>query len=149
MLRCFFQIVPNLWCEWKVWQESAWVLRLFSCIWLCATLWTIARQTPLSMDFSTQEYWSGLPFPSSIIKIGNLNLLGSCAVATAHLHSASYSLLTIYYNWFWNVSGLSNLWSIRERRQMFSRAKEPFVCVCVCVCVSCLVVSNSLRPHGL
>ena len=26
--------------------------------------WISARQTPLSMDFSRQEYWSGLPFPS-------------------------------------------------------------------------------------
>ena len=26
--------------------------------------WTSARQTPLSIDFSRQEYWSGLPFPS-------------------------------------------------------------------------------------
>ena len=29
-----------------------------------ATLWTVAHQTPLSMEFSKQEYWSGLPFPS-------------------------------------------------------------------------------------
>ena len=29
-----------------------------------ATPWTIACQAPLSMDFSRQEYWSGLPFPS-------------------------------------------------------------------------------------
>ena len=29
-----------------------------------ATPWTIARQAPLSMGFSRQEYWSGLPFPS-------------------------------------------------------------------------------------
>ena len=28
------------------------------------TPWTAARQPPLSMDFSRQEYWSGLPFPS-------------------------------------------------------------------------------------
>ena len=28
------------------------------------TLWTVARQTSLSMGFSRQEYWSGLPFPS-------------------------------------------------------------------------------------
>ena len=27
-------------------------------------LWTINRQAPLSMEFSRQEYWSGLPFPS-------------------------------------------------------------------------------------
>ena len=29
-----------------------------------ATLWTLARQAPLSMGFSRQEYWSGLPFPT-------------------------------------------------------------------------------------
>ena len=28
------------------------------------TPWTAAHQTPLSMEFSRQEYWSGLPFPS-------------------------------------------------------------------------------------
>ena len=28
------------------------------------TPWTIAHQTPLSVEFSRQEYWSGLPFPS-------------------------------------------------------------------------------------
>ena len=27
------------------------------------TPWTIACQAPLSMEFSSQEYWSGLPFP--------------------------------------------------------------------------------------
>ena len=26
--------------------------------------WTVACQAPLSMEFSKQEYWSGLPFPS-------------------------------------------------------------------------------------
>ena len=29
-----------------------------------ATTWTISRQAPLSMRFSKQEHWSGLPFPS-------------------------------------------------------------------------------------
>ena len=28
------------------------------------TPWTVACQSPLSMGFSKQEYWSGLPFPS-------------------------------------------------------------------------------------
>ena len=28
------------------------------------TLWTVARQDPLSMEFSRQEYWWGWPFPS-------------------------------------------------------------------------------------
>ena len=31
---------------------------------LFVTPWTIAHQAPLSMGFSRQEYWSGLPFPS-------------------------------------------------------------------------------------
>ena len=31
---------------------------------LFTTPWTIACQTPPSMGFSRQEYWSGLPFPS-------------------------------------------------------------------------------------
>ena len=26
--------------------------------------WTVARQAPVSMGFSRQEYWSGLPFPT-------------------------------------------------------------------------------------
>ena len=30
-----------------------------------ATPWTVALQVPLSMGFPRQEYWSGLPFPSS------------------------------------------------------------------------------------
>ena len=29
------------------------------------TPWTVARQAPLSKGFSREEYWSGLPFPSS------------------------------------------------------------------------------------
>ena len=35
----------------------------FSHVWFCATLWTIASQAPLSMGFSRQECWSGLPRP--------------------------------------------------------------------------------------
>ena len=36
----------------------------FSCVRLFVTPWTMAHQAPLSMGFSRQEYWSGLPFPS-------------------------------------------------------------------------------------
>ena len=34
-----------------------------SLVQLCATLWTIAHQSPLFVGFSRQEYWSGWPFP--------------------------------------------------------------------------------------
>ena len=40
------------------------VLNRFSHVWLFATLGTVACQTPLSMGFPRQEYWSWLPFPS-------------------------------------------------------------------------------------
>ena len=39
------------------------VLSRFSRVRLFATLWTVAHQAPLSMGFSRQEYWSGLPCP--------------------------------------------------------------------------------------
>ena len=45
-------------------QMHACMLCRFSCAQLFATLWTIARQALLSMGFSRQKYWSGLPFPS-------------------------------------------------------------------------------------
>ena len=37
------------------------VLSCFSCVRLFVTLWTLAHQAPLSMRFSRQDYWSGLP----------------------------------------------------------------------------------------
>ena len=37
---------------------------VFSCVQLFATPWTVACQAPLSMEFSRQEYWSGVPFPT-------------------------------------------------------------------------------------
>jgi len=40
------------------------VLSSFSCVQLCEMLRTVACQAPLSMGFSRQECWSGLPFPS-------------------------------------------------------------------------------------
>ena len=39
-------------------HQSLTYVRLF------ASPWTVAHQAPLSMEFSRQEYWSGLPFPT-------------------------------------------------------------------------------------
>ena len=51
-----------------------WIVSVMTHVCVCAQLlkhvqlfetpWTIACQAPLSMEFSRQEYWSGLPFPS-------------------------------------------------------------------------------------
>ena len=43
------------------WHLRACVLSHFSHVWLFATLWTIAFQASLSLGFSRQKYWSGLP----------------------------------------------------------------------------------------
>ena len=43
---------------------SACVLSRFSRVGLFASVWTRAHQAPLSMEFSRQEYWSLLPFPT-------------------------------------------------------------------------------------
>ena len=39
-------------------------MKLLSRVLLLATPWTVAYKALLSMEFSRQEYWSGLPFPS-------------------------------------------------------------------------------------
>ena len=50
----------------KMWQECIEVSKVKSLnhVQLFVTPWTVACQAPLSMGFSRQEYWSGLPFPS-------------------------------------------------------------------------------------
>ena len=60
--------------------------------------WTSARQTPLSMDFSRQEYWSGLPFPSPP-EPNSFILLPQFQVTIVHILCllASISIVT---NWF-------------------------------------------------
>ena len=46
-------------------SKSIWLLKVksLSHVQLFAAPWTVAYQAPLSMGFSRQEYWSGLPFP--------------------------------------------------------------------------------------
>ena len=51
----------NAW-KWKVKVKS------LSRVWLLVTPWTTAYQAPLSMGFSRQEYWSGLPLPLTCLK---------------------------------------------------------------------------------
>ena len=56
-----------------------------SCVRLFAIPWTVARQAPLSIEFSRKECWSGLPFPS----LGDLPDPGNLGV----LHCSRRSLL--------------------------------------------------------
>ena len=71
MVRC---VKPKLrdhaWQEIQVGEQMCaekrrkWNCQSLNPVCLCATPWTEARQAPLSIGFSRQEYWSGLPFPS-------------------------------------------------------------------------------------
>ena len=42
--------------------RSVFMLSCFSCVRLCATLWAVGCQAPLSMGFSRQEYWIAISF---------------------------------------------------------------------------------------
>ena len=85
------------------------VLSRFSHVGLFVTLWTVAYQAPLSMGFSRQEYWSGLPCPSP----GDLSYLG---IEPASLISptladgfftmratweAPYNVFFFFFKWKW------------------------------------------------
>ena len=59
-LGVFWFIVLHLGL-YALWSDEVKSLSRFQ---LFATPRTVARQAPLSMGFSRQEYWSGLPFPS-------------------------------------------------------------------------------------
>ena len=65
-LACKTSPVPQVPSACRV-QSSA--LRLSVCVCTCSVMsdslqpWTVAHQGLLSMEFSRQEYWSGLPFP--------------------------------------------------------------------------------------
>ena len=50
--------------SWNILQDlTLLLLSHFSHVWLCATPQTASHQAPLSLGFSRQEHWSGLPFP--------------------------------------------------------------------------------------
>ena len=77
------------------------MLKRFSCVQLFGILWTVAHQAPLSMGFSRQEYWSGLPCPPQ----GDLSEPGIEPVSPA-LQADSLPLshwrspFNVYNRWF-------------------------------------------------
>ena len=105
----------------------------FSRIWLFATPQTVAHQAPLSMGFSRQVYWSGLPFPTP-------EDLPNPGIEPGSLALQADSLL-----------------SELQGSPCYSVAMTIRLILCV-VCFektissvqfSCSVVSNSLWTHGL
>ena len=72
----------------------------FSHVQLCAILWTVARQAPLSMGFSRQKYWRGLPF-SPPEDLSDPGIDPSCLMSPAFaggFFTTSATWKAIYYN---------------------------------------------------
>ena len=55
-----------MWTYRTLFPSQLLLLSHFSSVRLCATPETAAHQAPLSLGFSRQEHWSGLPFPSTM-----------------------------------------------------------------------------------
>ena len=67
ILSLDWYLPANLPCTWSDSEHfRLWSLESESvhCVWLFATPWTVVCQAPLSLEFSRQNYWSGLPFLS-------------------------------------------------------------------------------------
>ena len=71
----------------------AFMLSQFS--WVCETLWTVARQTPLSLRFSRQECWSGLPCPlPGVLPDPGIEPTSPCLL---HWQTGSLPLVPLYH----------------------------------------------------
>ena len=69
------------------------VLSYFNRVQLCATVWTVAHETPLSVGFSRQEYWSGL---SCLPPGGPLNDAGIHCLLAGGFFSTSATWEALY-----------------------------------------------------
>ena len=91
----------NAW-KWKVKVKSLSHVRLF------ATPWTAAHQAPLSMGFSRQEYWSGLPLPSPPIMSIKLKWTSHIVSVWSWLWRLNAQVwiqsLLIIAVWYWQVA---------------------------------------------
>ena len=111
----------NAW-KWKVKVKSLSRVRLL------ATPWTTAYQAPLSMEFSRQEYQSGVPLPSPFLptNISISKLIWPCLTVLLshqdkHTHTHTHTILCIYS---WETGTLWLGWSYSG-----TGGKEP-ACQC-------------------
>ena len=87
-------------CLWAGWSGKISLLLLlsrFSHVRFCATTETAAHQAPLSLGFSRQEHWNGLPFPSPVhekwkVKVKSLSCVRLLATPWTVAHQAPPSM---------------------------------------------------------
>ena len=130
------------------------VLSCFNCDQLSATLWTVARQAPLSMGFSWQEYWSGLPCPppgdlphpgikprSPALQADSLpsEPPGKSHNAPTHLiveRKYNSYICNEKQSWLAHFIVIFLLHCSGSRTEPIVSLKYACVCVCVCVCLN-------------
>ena len=122
------------------------VLSCFSHLQLFETPWTVAHQAPLSMEFSRQEYWSGLPFPSSR---GSFWPRDQACVS----YVSSIGRWALYHQCYLGSPGKGLPANVAPGESLLLR-QFPSLCLQVYIKIrkgkeSRSVVSDSLRPHGL
>ena len=84
-------------------------MKLLSCVWLFATPWTVVYQASLSMGFSRQEYWSGVPLPFEC----------NCAVV--------WTFFGIGFLWDWNENwAFPVLWPLLSLPNLLAYWVQPF-----------------------
>ena len=105
--------------------SNAWKYKVkvksLSHVWLLATPWTAAYQAPLSMGFSRQEYWSGVPLPSvnacslrqrfSGVKV-HMITRGSCQQAVGMDLLLHFQWVLVITNWSCGKVGARKIQSI-------------------------------------
>ena len=113
-----------------------------------ATPWTVARQVPLSMGFSRQEYWSGLPFPSPCLIVVVVKRGTHATFSTASPKSLRWmSLAAVSYASLIVKEFLSlPLWLATK---MMLSVQTHLIKWFHSVQFSCSVMSDSLLPHRL
>ena len=130
-------------------QMHACMLCHFSCAQFFATLWTIARQALLSMGFSRQKYWSGLPFPSPMHETAYFSLLLSCSgfhcpvILLNRIHHSPFDKINEFHAGHCAVNRSCLVWRVLSS------------CACFCSMVKRAVASTQrsflflLQPCGL
>ena len=93
---------------WECRQGNSLLLLLscFSCVQLCATPWTEAYQASPSMEFSRQEHWSGVPFPSPMHESGKWQWSHSVVSDSSQPHGLQPTRLLHPWDFLGNSTGV-------------------------------------------
>ena len=106
------QLGSYLYNSWNTYFHQE--VKLLSHVWLFVIPWTVAYQAPLPVEFSWQECWSELPFPS-VVDLPDLGI----ELISVQFSSFTQSYLTLCDSMDWNhVSCIAGrhftLWATRE-----------------------------------